>query len=465
MPANHEHNGHGLRRFSTARRRARDAEPAPTVLSGGHGPGSDAPLVRGQASTPGGYAAFLAAELPREAPARSGLRLASFFCGCGGVDLGFRSAGFELAFASDHYAAAAASYAANLGHEPVLRDIRGVSDAECPAGVDVVTGGFPCVTFSMAGRRAGVEDSLNGKLYLELCRVVAACRPRYFVAENVQGMLSSNGGAAVKLVEAAFLRLGYRVQRELVNMAEHGVPQTRMRVIFVGVRLDQWRGSFRFPQPTRRMAADDGAPRWLPLARTLREAIGDLPNPAGAMLAAGGAAKQVAEGRPIAGLFSPGRPRTADQPAHPIITEGGTVVGAVGKVGDHALKKKKRLSIDGPSRTIVSSQESFELVVSNHDHNGKPVSDGYAMSKRVAHGGRRATTMVGENNGNAHPLVDGMRRMTVRECARVQSFPDWYELSGTQADGYRQVGNAVPPLYAKALALAILEYDARRICR
>lgn len=459
MPANHEHNGHGLRRFSTARRRARDAEPAPTVLSGGHVPGSDAPLVRGQAAAPGGYAAFLAAELPREAPARSGLRLASFFCGCGGVDLGFRSAGFELAFASDHYAAAAASYASNLGHEPVLRDIREVSDAECPAGVDVVTGGFPCVTFSMAGRRAGVEDSLNGKLYLELCRVVAACRPRYFVAENVQGMLSSNGGAAVKLVEAAFLRLGYRVQRELVNMAEHGVPQTRMRVLFVGVRLDQWRGSFRFPQPTRRMAADADAPRWLPLARTLREAIGDLPNPAGAMLAAGGAAKQVAEGRPIAGLFSPGRPRTADQPAHPIITEGGTVVGARNPQFANPM-------VDGRRRSpTITSSEPPEVMVSNHGHNGKPVSDGYAMSKRVAHGGRRAPTMVGENNGNVHPLVDGMRRMTVRECARVQSFPDWYELSGTQADGYRQVGNAVPPLYAKALALAILEYDARRICR
>src|ERR1019366_8823974 len=116
----------------------------------------------------------------------------------------------------------------------------------------------------------------HGKLYLELCRVIGAIRPRYFVAENVRGILSANGGAAVKLVQAAFLRLGYRASYELVNMAEHGVPQTRERVIFVGVRLDQWRGSFVFPKKTHRLRDDKHADKWLPLARSLRDAIGDL---------------------------------------------------------------------------------------------------------------------------------------------------------------------------------------------
>ena len=151
--------------------------------------------------------------------------------------------------------------------------------------VDVLTGGFPCVTFSMAGRRMGVEDTVHGKLYLELCRVISEVRPRYFVAENVQGILSANGGAAVKLVLAAFLRLGYRTSYELVNMAEHGVPQTRMRVIFVGVRLDQWRGSFLFPKKTHRLRDDRKAPKHLRPAVTLREAIGDLPEPGESVVA------------------------------------------------------------------------------------------------------------------------------------------------------------------------------------
>jgi site-specific DNA-cytosine methylase len=71
--------------------------------------------------------------------------------------------------------------------------------------------------------------------------------------------------------------------------------------------------------------------------------------------------------------------------------------------------------------------------------------------------------VVSQNNGNAHPLIDGLRRMTVRECARVQSFPDWFTFAGSQSDGYRQVGNAVPPLYAKRLAESLLDYDSRRI--
>jgi len=538
------------------------------------------------------YADMLSRALPREAPAPAGMRLASLFCGCGGVDLGFRSAGFELAFASDYNPRAAESFARNLGHAPVVSDIREVRSSAVPAGIDVLTGGFPCVSFSMAGRRLGVEDTLNGKLYLELCRLIGEVRPSYFVAENVRGILSANGGAAVKLVLAAFLRLGYRTEYRLVNMAEHGVPQTRERVIFVGVRLDKWKGSFRFPEKTHRLRGDKRADGRLLPAVSLRRAISDLGDPSRRRAAGTGGenayvVRAASEGREIserdpqalrsaddpsavptsvhpphvveeiravtheggatyAALGKPptpgygySRPRGGDDPSHSQATSPNVLhirtLGAVNAYDESARRGRRPLQDGGgPAPTVLSNASPMlaEEVVSarnndffnplrsaaepspaivaseprevrsrlNHEANTSAVSAPHAMSKRVAHRGRRAPTVVSEaanvqpfiashepndvppyefNQARSvaesrsseptistppqnAPFIDGMRRMTVRECARVQTFPDWFEFAGSQADGYRQVGNAVPPLYARLLAEAILEYDRRR---
>ncbi len=370
-----------------------------------------------------------------------------------------------------------------------------------------VAGGFAvhnCVTFSTAGKRMGVEDTLNGKLYLELCRLIAEVRPRYFVAENVKGMLSANGGAAVKLVLAAFLRLGYRCSYELVNMAEHGVPQTRMRVIFVGVRLDQWRGSFVFPRKTHRLRGDKKASPWLPIAVSLREAIGDLPAPGEVLLGnmhGDAAAKRDTSG--VSGYHS-SQPRAAMSPPHSLTTspnmlilgarnddfhnpivDGGrrapTIVSSeppellMGHRDTMARLAGKRKSGGGTGFQNTKPRKSGEpalaitasptAMVTGHEPNDAAVSEKYSSSKRVARSGARSPTAVSEA-ANVQPFVQapgGMRRMTVRECARVQSFPDWYEFEGSQADGYRQVGNAVPPLYARRLAESIIEYDARLI--
>ena len=418
-------------------------------------------------------------------------------------------------FANDISAKACATYKANLGSAPVCRDIRKVGKDDYPEVlVDVLTGGFPCVTFSMAGQRKGVTDDVNGKLYLELCRVISEIRPRYFVAENVEGILSANGGAAVKLVLASFLRLGYRTAYQLVNMAEHGVPQTRKRVVFVGVRLDQWRGAFRFPARTRRLHDDKGADKWLPLARTLREAIGDL-GPPGEKLNGvmhGDAAAKV--GKVNMGAFHNSKPRKASKPSHSQTTDANVLIvdQDIG-VSDHAANDEpvsvvyamsKRIAKRGRrAPTLVSESANVQpFIVPNHEPNG---TKAYAFHQalRPASRGRRAPTattpkqnqpfitdgrddVAARNPDFFNPLrpagapsptmtsggqaevaerSGGMRRMTVRECARVQSFPDWFEFGGSQADGYMLVGNAVPPLYAKRLAEAVLEYDRREVCK
>ena len=448
------------------------------------------------------YPELLGSLLPKVAPVTCGLRLASFFCCAGGIDLGFRSVGFDLAFANDISKQAVETFDRNLGHRPVLRDIRGVGAQDYPKGeIDVLTGGFPCVTFSTAGRRAGVTDDINGKLYLELCRVISEIKPKYFVAENVKGLLNANGGAAPKFVLAAFLRLGYRTAYQLVNMAEHGVPQTRERVIFVGVRVDQWRGNFRFPSKTHRLRKDKSSV--LPIARSLLDAIGDLPAPGEHLVGNmhGDAAAKLGKERG-AFTFQNSKPRTAQQPAHSQTSSGPNAVIVnhdLNGNGPRRYNVARRLGRKAdPSQTITSSDATSAPFVANHEANTARISEKHAMSKRFAPSPSPSPTIVSEA-ANVVPIIiaarnadyankprsssnssvavvsseppelsmagGGIRRMTVRECARVQSFPDWYEFPESQSEAYRLVGNAVPPLYARQLAEAIAEYDRRRLIK
>ena len=490
---NNDPNDYKPRKFNSAQRVPKSAGPCPTVCSGG-------------------YPAMLDRLLPREAPPTCGLRLAEFFCGCGGIGLGFRSAGYDLVFANDYYERAAESYGANLGHAPVVCDIRKVERPDV-RNVDVMTGGIPCVTFSMAGKRMGVTDDLAGKLYLEMCRQITEATPRYFIVENVQGMLTANNGAAIKLIMAAFLRLGYRVAYELVCMAEHGVPQTRMRVVFVGVRMDQWRGAFRFPRKTHRLTKAKGADRWLPPAVSLHEAIGDLPEPGEVLVGSmhGDSGRRTIDrangstaipnlgfsGPSSAG--EPGKSQTASDPNYVVVNHAPNDA----RISEPHKMSKRLAHRTDPSPTIVSDSANVSpLMDPAHVKNDLPA---YAYNithqkARAAVPGNTVTTvaqnvgfdephalkpgLIGVRNDDFdNPVRDaggrstsvvaseppeltttaGLRRMTVRECARVQSFPDWYEFRGSQADGFRQVGNAVPPLYARQLALALLEYDQRKV--
>jgi DNA (cytosine-5)-methyltransferase 1 len=174
-------------------------------------------------------------------------KVVSLFSGCGGMDLGFKQAGYELVWANDFEKVACETYAINLGSHIVHGDITELDLKKIPQ-CDVMIGGFPCQDFSMIWKRGGLETD-RGNLYKYFVKAVQYGKPKIFVAENVKGLLTANKGAAVKTITEDFARIGYKVSVDLYNFADYGVPQIRQRIFIVGVRNDlNW--EFSKPVPT-----------------------------------------------------------------------------------------------------------------------------------------------------------------------------------------------------------------------
>lgn len=163
-------------------------------------------------------------------------KVVSLFAGCGGLDLGFKQAGYEILWANDFNEYAGATYKRNFGDHMHVGPIQEVDFTSLPKP-DLITGGFPCQDFSMIWKRGGLETE-RGNLYLYFVKAVDVLRPKVFVAENVKGLLTANGGKALDQIVADFSELGYRVSVDLYNFAEYGAPQLRERVLIVGVRED-----------------------------------------------------------------------------------------------------------------------------------------------------------------------------------------------------------------------------------
>lgn len=200
--------------------------------------------------------------------------VASLFSGAGGLDLGFKNAGFELIWANDFDADAVETYKANIGDECVLGDISEISSDDIPTA-DVMLGGFPCQGFSVANTKRNVLDERNS-LYLEYVRVLKDKRPKVFIAENVKGILSLGKGSVMQGIINDFSEVGYRVQYKLLNSADFGVPQARKRVFIVGIRNDIDM-DFEFPEPTHAKNGKDGLLPWV----SVKEALSGLPDPDG----------------------------------------------------------------------------------------------------------------------------------------------------------------------------------------
>ena len=305
------------------------------------------------------------------------LKVVSLFSGAGGLDLGFKEAGFDLVWANDFDADAVETYKTNIGDECVLGDISNISSDDIP-NCDVIIGGFPCQGFSMANTKRHVLDERNS-LYLEYVRILKDKRPKAFVAENVKGILSIGKGEVIKAIIEDFTNVGYRVKYKLLNAADYGVPQTRMRVIIVGIRSDL-NVDFEFPEPTHSKNGANGLPNWV----SVKEALEHLPDP------------------------------------------------------------------DGDNAHSVPNNEYSQYKVTTKNFTGH----------RVTNPNLPSPTILARGNGGggvvAIPHFSGNRRMTVRESAAIQTFPDNFLFSGTRGSGYRQVGNAVPVLLARTIAKQLL---------
>ena len=196
------------------------------------------------------------------------LKVASLFCGCGGTDVGLLG-GFdflgenyarnpmEIVYANDIEESACRIFEENFGVVPDRRDIRTVPASEIPE-MDVLTGGFPCQSFSIVAqnpKRLGYKDE-RGMLFFEMCRILREKQPKCFIAENVKGLLSANKGEAFPLIISEFEKSGYQVTHKLINAAAFGVPQKRERVIIVGIRNDL---GFKYEFPEDVLVEDDYA--------------------------------------------------------------------------------------------------------------------------------------------------------------------------------------------------------------
>lgn len=307
------------------------------------------------------------------------MKIVSLFCGAGGFDLGLIQAGHNIVWANDFDADCIKTYTKNIGSHAVLGPIEDIPSFQIP-DCDTVVGGFPCQGFSQANRLKIVNDSRNS-LYKEFLRVIADKQPKWFLAENVRGILSFAGGKAIKKIEHDFSRAGYRVQKQLFNTANYGVPQTRIRVIIAGTRSDlPPRFDYRYPEATHSKKPVGHQLPWV----SVREALAHIPEP-------------------------------DDAPEIP-----------------------------------------------NHEYSKYKVTNRNFTGHRTTNATKPSPTILARGNGKGgvcaiqHPK--NHRRMSIREQAIIQTFPEDFEFSGRMNSCYRQVGNAVPVLFGKYLGDVLKEH-------
>lgn len=200
------------------------------------------------------------------------MKIVSLFSGAGGLDLGFKMAGHEIIWANDLYSDAVETYRHNLGNHIVCKDILLVDVKNVP-DCDIIIGGFPCQGFSVANTKRHENDERNA-LYKQLIRVIQAKKPKFFLAENVKGLTNLAKGKVFKMILEDFTALGYTVKYKVLNAADYGVPQTRQRVIIIGVRNDV-EFEYNYPAPTHSKDGNDELPKWV----SVSEVLASIPDP------------------------------------------------------------------------------------------------------------------------------------------------------------------------------------------
>jgi len=321
------------------------------------------------------------------------MKVVSLFSGCGGLDLGLVNAGHKIVYASDIDKDSCDTYTQNFGHTCVCEDVKVLDTKKLPK-YDLLVGGFPCQGFSVANIYRHENDTRN-ELYLQIVRILNDTQPKYFLAENVQGILSLGGGKVVKMIENDFSNVGidnggkgYEVRKYLLNAVDYGVPQNRKRVIFLGISKEfdsdiRNKMFAKFPPAITHSDIDFNLPKY----KTLNDAIGDLPEP--------------------------------------------------------YTKKGQNIN------NHISTNHAVKI-------------NGY-IGNRKLDWNKPSPTIVGRGGGTGGPVIavhpNLKRRFSVRETARIQTFPDNFVFLGSTSSQYRQIGNAVAVDFAYHLGLSLKKIE------
>ena len=324
------------------------------------------------------------------------MNLISLFSGCGGLDLGFERAGFNVVVANEYDPTIWATFKANHPKTKLIEgDIRKIKAEDFPDEIDGIFGGPPCQSWSEAGSLRGINDS-RGQLFYEYIRILKEKQPKFFLAENVSGMLANRHSDAVKNIVATFKDCGYNVSITLVNAKDYGVAQERKRVFYIGFRNDL-NIDFEFPIGS---TVDDNK------KITLRDIIWDLQYTA-----------------------VPAGPKNYHNPE--AVNKNEYFTGAYSPI---FMSRNRVKSWDEQAFTVQASGRQCQL------HPQAPKMKFIEKNKREF------------VKGQEHLY----RRMTIREIARVQGFPDTFQFIYTYTnDAYKMIGNAVPVNLAYEVAVAI----------
>jgi DNA (cytosine-5)-methyltransferase 1 len=332
------------------------------------------------------------------------LTAVSLFAGCGGLDLGLHQAGFKILWANDIDKDACATYRTNLGdiiHEGNIRD------TEFPSfetRVDLLSAGFPCQSFSNAGLRKGIEDD-RGTLYESALKAVEFYHPRVVLFENVRGLLSVkvNDELLIKIIATKLQAMGYDVSFKLIGAHKHHVAQKRLRLLLIGVEKDAGLGMFRFPLESTSE-----------IGLNLGEIIMDIP-------------------------------------------EGTVNQAELMQLNPQAIELGKMIPEGGSWKDIPYEKLPPRLQRIRDNMSLYRWPKFFRRFSRDEISGTITAAFKPENAGVWHPVKD--RIFSVREIARIQSFPDWFAFEGKHVKAkYQQIGNAVPPRLAFEIGIQIKDF-------
>lgn len=322
------------------------------------------------------------------------MTVASLFTGAGGLDLGFKKAGFHIVWANEYDPTIWETFEYNFPKTQLdKRSIVDVPASDIPT-VDGIIGGPPCQSWSEAGAGRGIQDT-RGQLFYEYIRILKQKQPKFFLAENVSGILHPKHKEAFAHIIAEFENAGYVISWKLLNVNDYDVPEDRLRVIIVGYHK-KLQKKFEFPEPQKTKLV-------------LKDAIYDL------RLAEPALDKNKTNGD------------TLEIPNHEYMNGGFSTM---------YMSRNRVRSWDEPSFTIQAGGRHAPL------HPQAPKMKFVEQDKRIFVPGKEHL----------------YRRLSVRECARIQTFPDTYIFKYRDiANGYKMIGNAVPVNFAKHLAKKILQ--------